>query len=257
MNMFHSIRKHLSYANVAATMALVFALTGGAVAASSHGGGASSPAGAVASAPVGRGGSGAQATAAVGGNTLLATASKSKPKGKTGPRGPKGPTGPAGKNGTNGTNGANGAPGAKGENGAAGGQGPQGPAGPAGPTGPQGEIGEPGEAGPAGAIHGQEPLPPEATETGSWAFGEVPQTEVPSTGETVLESAYYHTVLSFPIQLAAPLAVGDVHYVKTAEQTGTEPSGCVVAGKNGTAAAPKASPGNLCVYEAKNSGMKF
>jgi len=40
--MFHSIRKHLSYANVAATMALVFALTGGAVAASSHGGGGSS-----------------------------------------------------------------------------------------------------------------------------------------------------------------------------------------------------------------------
>jgi hypothetical protein len=37
--MFQSIRKHLSYSNVAATLALVFALTGGAFAATSHSGG--------------------------------------------------------------------------------------------------------------------------------------------------------------------------------------------------------------------------
>ena len=115
--MFSAIRTHLSYANVAATMALVFALTGGAFAATSHPGG---------------GWAGSKASASV---TPVASTAKKKaapkstrgsprpralparqgrlvrPGGATGPAGGTGPQGPQGSAGNNATNGEKGEPG--------------------------------------------------------------------------------------------------------------------------------------------------
>lgn len=103
-----SLRSRLTYANVIATVAMVFAMTGGAYAAS---------------------------------KILITSTKQIKPnvlaqlKGKAGPAGAagaQGPAGPAGPQGPAGANGKDGAPGA------AGGQGP------AGPTGPQGAPGTTG-----------------------------------------------------------------------------------------------------------------
>jgi hypothetical protein len=58
-----------------------------------------------------------------------------------GKQGPAGPQGPAGTNGTNGKNGVNGAAGATGPTGPTGPSGPTGPTGNTGPTGPTGETG--------------------------------------------------------------------------------------------------------------------
>jgi hypothetical protein len=100
--MFHRVRRHLNASTLIALLALVFAVTGGAFAATGHGG---SPAGALAS--------------------VKAGAAKSK----RGPRGPQGPAGPAGKNGAAGPAGPAGPVGAKGETGATGAAGANGVAG--------------------------------------------------------------------------------------------------------------------------------
>ena len=94
--MFSALRKQITPTTVVAFMALVFAITGGAFAASSGGGD-----------------KGSNATASV---VPLAGAAKSKakPKAKAGPRGP---AGPAGKNGANGAAGPQGPGGRQGRNG--------------------------------------------------------------------------------------------------------------------------------------------
>ncbi len=239
MTMFQAIRKHINPTTVVAFMALIFAMTGGAFAATGSGGSG--------------GGSSAKATASAartGLNTALATTAKSKakPKAKTGPRGP---AGPAGKNGTNGTNGA---------------QGATGPAGPAGSTGPVGGPGAAGTNGSDGAsvtgvaiptsekakCGGQggtaytsasgtenvcngttgftETLPAGKTEKGEWSLA------VPAENPT-LKTSLPVSSISFVIPLvAAPVA----HYLKKGEQETAE---CP-----GTAAEPEAAEGQLCVY---------
>jgi hypothetical protein len=271
MTMFKAIRKrmgsckrelsylrytrHVSYSNIVATLALVFAMSGGAyavTAGSSHGG--STPAKA-ASASAGRGGgSGSHAGAAVEGNTLLATVAKSKSKGgKTGPRGPKGATGPAGPAGKNGTNGTNGA---------------TGPAGPQGPAGANGESvssiplaageggcvkggtkltvggtetsvcnGEKGHAGTAGSPWpGGGILAPEATETGVWNY----------VWEKAEKSGSALLPISFPVRLSDSLGATAAHWVKSGH---TDPS-C-----KGSVAEPTAEPGNLCFYVKFDEGF--
>src|ERR1700752_388349 len=109
--MFSVLRRRMSYANVVATLALVFAMTGGAYAASKF---------------------------------LITSTKQIKPsvlaqlKGKNGkdgapgaqgPGGPQGPAGPAGPSGKDGTPGAEGAPGPAGPEGAAGAAGRAGPGG--------------------------------------------------------------------------------------------------------------------------------
>ena len=103
--MFQAIRKHLNPTTVVAFVALVFAMTGGAFAASGGSGG---------------GGTGSKTIASVtrgaGGNPISTTAkSKAKPKTKAGPRGPAGPAGKNGATGVTGPAGPAGATGAKGE----------------------------------------------------------------------------------------------------------------------------------------------
>jgi hypothetical protein len=118
-----SIRKHLSYANVVATMALVFAMSGSALAAKHY---------------------------------LITSTGQISPKvlekltgkaGNTGALGAQGPTGAAGKEGTPGAAGKEGTPG---KEGAPGGDGAQGATGATGSAGAQGSAGTSGKEGVAG-----------------------------------------------------------------------------------------------------------
>ncbi len=191
--MFSAIRKHLSPATVVAFMALVFAMTGGAFAASSGGGG-----------------TGAKATASVARGATVAIAAKAKPKAKAGPRGPAGAKGATGATGTTGPGGA---AGAKGENGAAGGQGSQ------GPQGATGSPGAAGAAGPEGSFN--KTLPSGKTLKGAWAI----QANV-ATAKSFLEGAA-STEISFGIPLAVaptPVYVG--------EASGAEGTGDLTPGSN-------------------------
>jgi Collagen triple helix repeat (20 copies) len=215
--MFSAIRKrmHVSPSMVIAVVALVFAATGGAFAM----GGGGSP------------------------STTIANTAKAKPKAKakTGPRGPAGPAGkngaagapgaigPAGPAGPAGAKGENGAPGAKGESGAAG------TAGAIGATGPKGVAGATGSPWTAGGT-----LPGGQTETGSW-----------SVGESTSAHQGFFVPISFPIQLTAALSSTQVHFINEAGEevlgfSSKQPSTTCL----GTAEAPAATPGNLCVYAA-------
>ena len=232
--MFSKIRRklHVTPSGVIAIIALVFALTGGAFAASSHGRG--SPAKATASA--GRAGT----------NTTVATAAKKKPKAKAPARGP---VGPAGKNGTNGANGAPGATGPAGPAGPAGAKGENGTAGAAGTNGTDGTNGATGATGPPGPY--VKTLPSKATETGTWNVSV-------GSGSNPVSGA-----ISFTIPVAKALGATEVHYVN---ETGTEE---VAFNKNtgfkqvptgscpGTIAEPAATPGNLCVYQRHAQGVKL
>jgi collagen triple helix repeat protein len=140
--MFSLIRRRLCYANVTATLALVFAMSGGALAASHY---------------------------------LVSSTSQISPKvlkalkGKEGKRGPAGPAGSVG------------AAGAKGETGAGGPAGSTGPAGPVGlkgESGAAGAAGAPGAAGKEGSPWtAGGTLPSGKTETGTWATNGPPETE--------------------------------------------------------------------------------
>jgi hypothetical protein len=119
--MFSAIRRHISYANVVATVALVFAMGGTAVAAHHY---------------------------------LINSVHQISPKVIKKLRGHDGANGLPGAPGAKGETGAPGAPGAKGEAGAPGapgGKGEKGDPGVPGAAGAKGEKGEPGAAGTAGA----------------------------------------------------------------------------------------------------------
>jgi Collagen triple helix repeat (20 copies) len=105
------VRRHLSYSNIAATLALVFAMSGGAVAATHY---------------------------------LINSTKQINPKVLNALRAG------TGTDGAKGTNGASGANGSSGPSGAQGAQGNPGPAGPTGNTGATGATGERGEPGPVG-----------------------------------------------------------------------------------------------------------
>ncbi|HWY19437.1 MAG TPA: hypothetical protein VNY27_12090 [Solirubrobacteraceae bacterium] len=130
MMLLSAIRKRLTYANVAVTLVLVFAMSGGAYAASKY---------------------------------VITSTKQIKPsvlaqlRGKPGASGAPGPAGAAG------------AAGPQGAAGAGGSQGPQGPQGPKGETGGKGEKGEKGLKGENGTTGFTETLPSGKTETGSWA----------------------------------------------------------------------------------------
>jgi hypothetical protein len=216
--MFSAIRKrmHVSPATMIASLALVFAMSGGAYAASKY---------------------------------VITSSKQIKPsvlkslQGKAGPAGPAGPAGAAGV-------------------GAAGAQGAQGAQGPQGPAGTNGEKGEKGATGTTGtsvtskevkigeaacnkeggseftagaskttACNGKtgftETLPSGSTEKGAW--GTTPYAA--TAGEIAIDT------ISFGIPLAtAP----EPHYLKVGE---TLSGHCT-----GTAEAPTAVAGNLCVY---------
>jgi collagen triple helix repeat protein len=168
---------------------------------------------------------GGGAYAATGGSGSKATASA---KGKQGPRGKTGKTGPAGPQGPAGPAGA---------------AGPAGPAGPKGDTGAAGAPGAPGAPGKNGK-DGQtgftETLPSEATETGGWDI----------SGATPI--AISDTALSFAIPLENAIAPANVHFI---DEVGKElPDEIAQTNCLGTAAAPSAEPGHLCIYLGSHQG---
>ena len=132
--MFSTLRTRFGVPGIISVIALVFAMFGGAYAASNSSGGGKAAASA---------------------------------KAKKGPRGPKGATGPAGAPGPAGPQGP---AGAKGDAGAAGSNGPVGPAGPTGPAGAKGATGAAGATGPTGFSGFTETLPSGKTETGAWSI---------------------------------------------------------------------------------------
>lgn len=138
--MFLRIRSRITYANVAATLALLFAMSGGAYAA---------------------------------GKYLITSTKQIKPsvlkslQGKAGAKGPSGASGPAGPAGPAGTAGA-GTPGTQG------GTGPQGPAGVKGESGTTGAPGKEGKEGSPWTAGGT--LPSGKTETGTWTAAMPPLT---------------------------------------------------------------------------------
>ncbi len=272
--MFWKIRKHLSYANMVATLALVFATTGGAYAVNNAG------------------------DSSRGSARAHLSKKKSKPKagsrGSVGPRGPAGPagppglTGPAGTSGSNGTSGTNGASvtssaasaeecptggvkltSASGTtaicNGASGKNGKQGEnvvtaelAPGANAHCPEGGSefsvgGNPptyactGKEGKEGNIKGT--LAPGQMETGVWSF------------QTTAEAIKDHfcncerVPISFPIPLKQALTgVGEVHFINEGGEevtpTGTQTSTAC----RGTFEEPTAEAGNLCIYTNEGEG---
>jgi Collagen triple helix repeat (20 copies) len=132
-------------------------------------------------------------------------------------KGPRGPRGPKGPAGPAGAQGPAGPQGAKGDTGATGKTGATGPQGPIGPAGADGTF-------------STDPLPPGEVLSGAWMV---------SSAAVDLESVS----ISFPIQVdPAP----QVHY------QGEAPVFCP-----GTAAAPEALPGHLCVYKSSALGTEM
>jgi hypothetical protein len=227
--MLSSLRTRFGIPGVISVIALVFAMFGGAYAASNNSGGGK----ATASAKGPRG-----------------------PRGKTGPAGPAGPQGPAGAKGDTGAAGSNGKDGTNGTNGAAGtsvtveefagekeghcetnggSKFTVGASKSFACNGKKGNNGAPGAPGPAGdpwTAGGT--LPVGSTETGAWS---VP---APVTGtEESPGSAQSRVPISFPIPLANELNFAHTEYVK---------KGAIGANCTGTAENPTAPSGFLCVY---------
>jgi hypothetical protein len=257
--MFSAISKRLTYSNVAATLALVFAMSGGAYAMS--GGGVAQAlepsAWETASAP---------AAHRAGSETTLASAAKKKAKSKSttgarGPAGPAGKTGPAGAAGPAGPAGEKGAAGSNGTNGTNGTNGKSVVASAASEAECKEKVGGTkleveGSGKPEHVCNGKngttgftETLPGGKTETGVWGVG-------PTT------SGFGRALISFTIPLKAALTESHLHYIKEGPEkleviiengvatTNTQPSTACL----GTVLEPTAEPGNLCVYENSNSG---
>ncbi len=231
--MFSTLRTRFGIPGVISVMALVFAMFGGAYAASNSSG---------------------------GGKATASAKAKKGPRGKTGKTGPAGPAGPAGAAGAKGDAGSSGSNGSNGANGAPG-QSVTSVTEPAGAKCPAGGYkltsasgtqyvcnGTNGSGG-GGEPELPEALPSEQTETGTWVLHQI----VPLTAAPGGFGEFHFLPISFPIPLEAALGSSEVHYVKPDGTEGGSPS----AKCHGTAAVPLADPGNLCVYAASETGVKF
>jgi Collagen triple helix repeat (20 copies) len=244
--MLWSFRSRFGIPGVISVIALVFAMFGGAYAASNSGQG--------------------DATASAQKNSKAAKKGAKGPrgpKGATGPAGPAGPAGAKGDAGAAGQNGANGNDGAAGNNGAAGANGKTVLNGTAVPTAAVGTIGDfyletdiskmygpkaaSGANGGWGAgtdlkgADGAEgspwtaggTLPSEETETGAWGF-----VESAGSGTNVF------VPVSFPIPLEAAFGSAAIHIAPDANCPGTVQD-------------PQANPGHFCVYPGQMTGAAF
>jgi hypothetical protein len=187
--MFSRILKRVNYANVAATLAVLFAMTGGALAASKYV---------------------ITSTKQIKPSVLAQIKGKNGAPGKDGAPGAQGPAGLAGAQGTKGANGSNGVNGSNGTDGKAGTTGPK------GTTGANGVTGASGATGPTGQSGFTEVLPSGKTETGVWS----------ASRKNLIEEEIISIPVSFPIPLssASPKAFIFNHADTAAENFGT--SGC-------------------------------
>lgn len=218
--MLSPLRTRFGIPGVISVIALVFAMFGGAYAATNDGG---------------------HATASAKG--------KPGPRGKTGKTGPAGPAGPQGPAGPAGANGKDGANGSNGTNGVSvtskSFEGEEEPAGePCEEQGGSefksgspatyacnGKVGKEGPPGPScDEVTGECLLPSGATETGVWAGQGIKSSTMPGV----------RVSLSYPLRVSFEPTF---HYVKLSEFQ-TPPAACP-----GLFSEPKAEPGNLCIYE--------
>jgi hypothetical protein len=216
--MFSTLRTRFGIPGVISVIALVFAMFGGAYAASNSA-------------------SGGKATA-----SAKAKKGPRGPKGATGPTGPSGPQGPKGDPGPVGANGANGSNGAPGQSVTSSTEPPGGnciaggskfiSAGGTtyacnGATGGKGATGSPWTAGGT--------LPPNATETGVWGT-----LGVQSPG-----------LVQFPLSFSIPLETApEAIFLKVGEASAP---GCPGISDS----TPQAAPGKLCVYTGISEGASF
>jgi hypothetical protein len=217
--MLSAIRNRITPATVIATLALLFAMTGGAYAAKKY---------------------------------LVTSTKQISPSVLKSLKGAAGKPGANGSSGTPGAKGESGAAGAKGDNGAGGGAGPTGPAGPTGAQGPaglQGKEGAPGKEGkegPSGSAGGT--LPEGTTETGAWFASNTGLSPFAAAG-----TVSFATPLAKPILPTGPNEeVHHVYYItfKAAEKK-EYPNGCA-----GSVEVPEAESGNLCVFEGFDSNSQ-
>jgi hypothetical protein len=211
------IRRQFTFANVTVTVALVFAMAGGAFAAShkSH---------AAKKSPV-------VITSLKQINPKVVAALKGQ-NGKDGAQGVAGQQGPQGVQGSEGAKGKDGVPGEPGSRGATG---PSGATGPVGATGPKGSTGSTGPEGICATASCT--LPKGASLKGEWAMR-----ENQATGINGLTSA---------ISLGVPLASAPTaHYIPEGTPEGSDPTGC-----KGTVSAPVAVSGNLCVFAEEEQNI--
>jgi hypothetical protein len=227
--MLSMIRKRVTFANVALTLALVFAMSGGAYAAKKY---------------------------------LITSTSQISPKVLSALKGKAGPAGPAGAVGV-------GTAGAQGPTGPAGAAGAKGETGPEGKEGKQGVPGSPGAKGAAGSPWtAGGTLPSKATETGAWAFGYLTEgatrgttlLRVPISFTIPLAAGLEGTGCATvePVPTPHVAATCQVHYINANnEEVISESENVPSTACTGTVEAPTAAPGNLCVYTTKLVAATF
>lgn len=260
--MLSSIRKHLSAANVMALLALIFAMSGGAFAATggldSHGHGGAAAAGMAKKKGKGK----SKATRGPRGPR-----GKEGPEGKQGPAGPQGPAGLKGEAGAPGLSGKQGEKGVQGEPGVKGDPGPEGPAGesvtvsslaPGSAGCPEGGAEFSDSSGSATACNGKSAggtLEPEQSEAGTWSMEFHSRAWLKEFGEDKNFAAYLgEAAITFPEPLpGADFGRVNVYFVSAAEAfAGTGSTECPAYTD-----ASEGVPGTLCIYaKTENPELK-
>jgi collagen triple helix repeat protein len=221
--MLSFVRRRMTFANVAMTLALVFAMSGGAFAAGKFL---------------------ITSTKQISPKVLKSLRGKAGPAGAVGTQGPAGPTGPVGPQGPAGPAGAKGETGATGPQGS---QGIQGSKGAAGAPGPQGPQGEPWTAGGT--------LPKGKTEMGTWTApvaelgGQETAKAAISLGIPLTAALVNESECGEPGKEPCHIQVKPEGYDGT-DNTGAEHEQCP-----GTVEEPKAHEGFLCVYTKASAAI--